>query len=186
MLFIVSSSVLAGALLVPSGIAAAKDALLEVIIANTADQPVPVSGNVGVTGTVAVDGAVSVKDDRVPFEQRIDLVEFGPSIASGTYAVPADRKLVVEFVAVRVNVVSGQTPLVSTNASDGGTGFAVPVALQGVGNGNAFFTGATRVLDYAAAGSSYRVTLERQNPGGGLPTGSAGGFAFISGYTLPA
>lgn len=188
---LVSSGVLAGALLVPPGIAAAKDAVQEVLITNTSDQPVPVtgtvgvSGNVGIAGTVVVEGAVSVKDDRVPFEQRIDLVEFGPSVASGTYQVPADRKLVVEFLSVRVNVPSGQTPLVSANASDGGTGFAIPVSLQGVGNGNAFFAGATPILDFAAAGSFYRVSLERQNPAGGLPTGSAGGFAFISGYTLP-
>jgi hypothetical protein len=186
MLFAASSGMLVGALLVPPGIAAAKDVVQDVLVTNTAAQPVPVSGSVGVTGTVAVDGAVSVKDDRIPFERRIDLVEFGQSIARGTYAVPADRKLVVEFVAVRINVPSGQTPLVATNASDGGTGFAVPVALQGVGNGNAFFAGATPVLDFVPAGSSYTVSLERQNPVSGLPTGSAGGFAFISGYSLPA
>ena len=36
------------------------------------------------------------------------------------------------------------------------------------------------------AGSFYTVSLERQLPAGGLPTGSAGGFAYISGYSLPA
>ena len=192
-LLLVSSGMLVGALLVPPGIAVAKDLVQDVFITNTADQPVPVSGSVGVTGgsvgvtgTVAVDGAVSVKDDRTPFEQRINLVEFGASIARGSYQVPAGRKLVVEFIAVRVNVPSGQTPLVSANASDGATGFAVPVDLDGVGNGNAFFAGATPVLDFASAGSFYTVSLERQNPGGGLPAGSAGGFAFISGYSVPA
>ena len=154
-----------------------------VIVANT---PLPVAGSVGVVGTVAVDGTVSVRDDRVPFEQRIDLVEFGQSVASGSFQVPAERRLVVEFVSVRINVPSGQTPLVSANASTGATGFAIPVELQGVGNGNAFFAGATPLLDFAPAGSFYTVSLERQNPNGGLPTGSAGGFAYISGYLLPA
>jgi hypothetical protein len=188
---LVTSGLLAGALIVPQGIATAKQAVQEVLVANTPDQPVPVSGNVGVTGNVGitgpvtVDGAVSLKDDRLPFEQRIDLPSSSNSSTSAFYQVPADRRLVVEFISVSISVPSGQTPLVSANANSGDTGFAIPVDLQGVGNGNAFYSGATPVLDYAAAGSFYRVQLERQLPNGGLPSGTAGGFAFISGYTLP-
>jgi hypothetical protein len=170
-------------------------AVLNVFITNDAAHPVPVTGSVGVNnasdspvpvnGEVGISGTVEVADDRQPFETRIDLVEFGQSVASDSYQVPAGKRLVVEFISARVNVPSGQTPLVSANASTGATGFAIPVELQGVGNGNAFYAGATPVLDFAAPGSFYTVSLERQLPGGGLPTGSSGGFVYLSGYLIP-
>ncbi|HET9442571.1 MAG TPA: hypothetical protein VFO65_04565 [Acidimicrobiales bacterium] len=172
---LVVSGLVTGAVLVPPGMAAAKDAVMEVLVTNTADRPVPV------TGTVAVS------DDRVPFEVRVNVSQIqGSTLSSGEFVVPADRRLVVEFVSASVSLPSGQTPLLSANASTGATGFAIPLTLQGVGNGNAFFTGATPVLDFAAAGSTYRINFERQNPAGGLPSGSGSGFVYLSGYLLPA
>lgn len=174
-MLLVASGIVAGALLLPPGIAAAKDALQEVLVRNTADQPVPVAGT------------VAVSDDRVPFEQRVNLTQVaGATVSTGSFVVPADRRLVVEFVAASVNLPSGQTPLLSANAGSGATGFPIPVTLQGVGNGIAFFAGSTPVLDYAPAGSFYSITLERQNPAGGLPSGSGSGYVYLSGYTLPA
>ena len=189
-------ALLLGGVLFAGAGANAASAILKVIVANDAANPVPVKGSVAVsnpsdnpvpvTGQVGVSGTVNVADGRETFEQRIDLVEFGASVASGSFQVPQGKRLVVEFISARVNVPSGQTPLVSANASTGATGFPIPVELQGVGNGNAFFAGATPVLDFAAPGSFYSVTLERQLPGGGLPTGSAGGFVYLSGYLVPA
>ena len=184
---LVVSGLVTGAVLVPPGMAAAKDAVMEVLVTNTADRPVPVSGTVGVSGPVPVTGTVAVSDDRVPFEERVNLTQIaGATVSTGSFVVPADRRLVVEFVSASVSLPSGQTPLLSANAGSGATGFPIPLTLQGVGNGNAFFTGATAVLDFAPAGSFYQINLERQNPAGGLPSGNGSGFVYLSGYLLPA
>ena len=189
---IVASSVLAGALVVPPGLAAAKDAVQSVLIANTPDQPVPVAGSVAVTGTVGVngtvpvDGTVSVRDSREPFETRVDLpLGAGTPFDTFSFDVPAGKRLVVEFVSARVALPSGQTPLLSANASNGATGFAIPLALQGVGNGNGFWAGAMPAVDFASAGA-YFIGIERQNPAGGALSGTASGFVYLSGYLLPA
>jgi len=173
----------------------AAGALLNVFVSNDAAHPVPVAGSVAVsntsekpvpvTGDVGVSGSVSVADDREPFEIRVDLTDAGATTDSGSFQVPAGKRLVVEFISARVNVPSGQTPLLSANASTGALGFPVPVELQGVGNGNAFHAGATRVLDFAAPGSYYSITLERQLPAGGAVTGDGGGFVYVSGYLIP-
>lgn len=181
---LIALGIVVGCILIPPGYAAAKDAVTQVLITNTAAEPVPVSGSVAVDGPVSVSGPVQVADSREEFEIRVDLVEQGVT-ASGSFTVPEGKRLVVEFISARVNVPNGQTPLVSANAGTGARGFAIPVALQGVGNGNAFYAGAMSVLDFANAGSFYVVNLERQNPQGGLVTGSAGGFVFVSGYLIP-
>jgi hypothetical protein len=195
-LLALTAALLLGGVLFAGAGANAASGILKVFITNDAANPVPVNGSVAVSNTgddpvpvngqVGVSGTVNVADDRETFERRIDLVEFGTSVAGGSFQVPEGKRLVVEFVSARVNVPSGQTPLLSANASTGATGFAIPIELQGVGNGNAFFAGATPVLDFAAPGSFYSVSLERQLPGGGLPTGSAGGFVYVSGYLIPA
>ncbi|WP_182378937.1 hypothetical protein [Nocardioides sp. WS12] len=174
----------------------AAGAILNVFITNDAAHPVPVSGSVAVnntganavpvTGDVGVSGSVSVADDREPFETRVNLTDAGTTLDTGNFQVPAGKRLVVEFISASVNVPSGQTPLLSANASTGGLGFPIPVALQGVGNGNAFYNGATPVLDFADPGSYYVISLERQLPAGGAVTGDGGGYVYVSGYLIPA
>ena len=177
--------------------AQAASALLSVFVTNDTAHPVPtraigttaVSGSVNVgnlPATQPVSGTVEVADSREPFETRIDLEASGATVSTGSFSVPAGKRLVVEFVSAAVNVPNGQTPLVSLNASTGAVGFRVPVELQGVGNGNAFYGGALQVLDFAAPGSFYTASLERQLPAGGLPTGDGGGFIYVSGYLIPS
>ena len=184
---LVAAGVMAGATVVPPGLAYAKEAVLEVFITNTPDAPVPVSGSVAVSNaSLPVSGTVAVADAREPFERRVDLsLAAGEPFASFSFSVPAGKRLVVEFVSASVGLPSGQTPLLSANAQNGGLGFSIPLALQGVGNGNAFHRGATPVLDFAPAGF-YLINLERQNPAGGLVSGTASGFVYVSGYLLPA
>ena len=184
---LVAAGVMAGAVFVPPGLAYAKEAVLEVFVANTPDTPVPVSGNVTVSNaSVPVSGTVSVADAREPFETRVDLfLGAGSPFDNFSFSVPAGKRLVVEFVSASVGLASGQTPLLSANAQNGALGFPIPLTLQGVGNGNAFYRGATPVLDFAPAGA-YLVSLERQNPAGGALSGTSSGFVYISGYLVPA
>ncbi|KRA29873.1 MULTISPECIES: hypothetical protein [unclassified Nocardioides] len=189
-------ALLLGGLLFGGPGAHAAGALLNVIVANDSAHPVPVSGSVAVnntganpvpvTGNVGVSGSVAVADNREPFEKRVDLADAGGSVDTGNFQVPAGKRLVVEFISASVNVPSGQTPLLSANAGTGALGFPIPVQLQGVGNGNAFYEGATPVLDFAAPGSFYSITLERQLPAGGQVTGDGGGYVYLSGYLIPA
>ena len=185
-LFLVAG-VFAGAVFVPPGLAAAKDAIQEVLITNTSAAPVPVSGNVTVSNaSLPVTGTVAVADQREPFETRVDLsLGVGEPFKSFSFTVPAGKRLVVEFVSASVGLPSGQTPLLSANAQNGALGFPILLSQQGVGNGNAFYRGATPLLDFAPAGA-YLIGLERQNPAGGLVSGTASGFVYLSGYLLPA
>ena len=183
----VAVGVMVGAVFVPPSLAYAKEAILEVFVTNTADKPIPVSGNVTVANSsLPVSGTVAVADAREPFEIRVDL-SLGTAVPFNnfSFSVPEGKRFVVEFVSASVSLPSGQTPLLSANASNAGLGFPIPLTLQGVGNGNAFFRGATPVLDFAPAGA-YLFGLERQNPAGGALSGTASGFVYLSGYLLPA
>lgn len=178
--------ILAGSFLAPPAFAAGGKVIQDVFITNTADNPVPVTGSVAVDEPVTVDGQVQVADQREPFEIRVEIpVANGASTGSGNFQVPEGKRLVVEFVAASVSLPNGQTPLLSANANSGALGFPIPLDLQGVGNGNAFYRGSMDTLDFASAGF-YFLDLERQNPGGGALSGSAGGFVYLSGYLVPA
>lgn len=175
-----AAGLMAGAVLVPPGLAYAKDAIQGVLVTNTSEQPVPVSGSVTVSS-----GTVAVADQREPFESRVDLtLAASEPFNSFTFSVPTGKRLVVEFVSASVTVPNGQTPLLGANTANGALGFPIPVSLQGVGNGNAFYRGATPVLDFAPAGT-YAFSLERQNPAGGIVSGSASAYVYLSGYLLP-
>lgn len=178
-------AILVGALLLPSGYAAASS-LMKVFVTNDAAHPVPVTGSVNVDGSVSVNGPVQIADAREPFETRVDVSlgagEFG---SNDTFSVPDGKRLVVEFVAADVALPDGQLPLLSANALNGGLGYPIPLTRQGVGNGNAFFTGSMAALDFANAGP-YLINLSRQNPAGGAVPGTASGFVYISGYLIPA
>lgn len=181
---LVALGVLVGSITVPTAVAAGTKAL-EVFITNTAANPVPVSGSVAVNGSVAVSGPVTVADSREPFEIRLDISLANGEFNNGTnFQVPAGKRLVVEFISASVTLPNGQTPLLSANANTGALGFAIPVQLQGVGNGNAFYRGTVDALDFAPAGF-YFVDLERQNPAGGAVPGTAGAYVYLSGYLLP-
>lgn len=211
---LLSLAILVGALLVPTGYASASS-LLKVFVTNTAANPVPVTGSsvgepvrvdgsvnvdepvtvdgtvtvdepVSVDGSVSVNGPVQVADAREPFETRVDVdLGNGDFGGNGTFSVPAGKRLVVEFVAAQVALPDGQLPLMSANAQNAALGYPIPLTRQGVGNGNAFFTGSMDALDFANAGT-YLISLSRQNPAGGAVPGTAGGFVYISGYLLPA
>lgn len=181
---LIALGIVVGAVLGPPSYAVAKDAVTQVFVTNTSANPIPVTGSVSVDEPVTVDGSVSVADNREPFETRVDLnLATGQSADTFSFSVPAGKRLVVEFVSAYVGLPSGQTPLVAANAVNAALGYAIPVALQGVGNGNAFWTGATPVLEFEDG--SYVISLERQNPGGGALSGTASGFVYVSGYLLP-
>lgn len=193
---LVACGVVAGALIVPPGIAAAKSAVQEVLITNTTNQPVPVTGAIGVTntaanpvpvsGTVAVNGTVAVADAREPFEIRVNVsLPSGEFSSSGSFVVPEGKRLVVEFASAQVSVPDGQKPFLSANANTGALGFAFPLEDQGVGTGNRFFASAGPILDFAPAGF-YTIGFNRQQPAGGPVPGSGSGFVYLSGYMLPA
>lgn len=181
---------LVAALLIPTAATGAA-AILKVVVTNTSDNPVPVRGTVNVSGPlvggdpVPVTGSVDVTDNREPFEIRVDLnLPAGQPFGNEAFEVPAGKRLVVEFVAARATVPNGQTPLLGANTQNGALGFPIPVDLQGVGNGNAFYNGSMDTLDFAGSGF-YLLGLERQNPGGGPVTGSASASFYVSGYLIP-
>jgi hypothetical protein len=170
---LLASGILAGSVLGPPGIAAARSAAQQVFVTNTSANPVPVEGTVG------------VEDDRIPFETRLEFEPHPIGLThTVTFQVPADKRLVVEFVSARVAVPSNQTPELTADV-DGG-GYAVPLTLQGpTADEKSEYAGALQVLDFAEPGSTYRIDLVREvDPV--LAGGSGRGFVYLSGYLVPA
>jgi hypothetical protein len=183
-------SALAVALLVPTAATGAA-AILKVVVTNTSDNPVPIRGTVNVSGPapgadpVPVTGSVAVQDDREPFETRVDInLSASEPFDTNGFQIPEGKRLVVQFIGANATVPDGQTPLLSVNAGSGATGLPIPLQLQGVGNGNAFYRGGMAVTEFHTG--FYSVGLERQLPGGGLPGGSGSAFVYIAGYLVPA
>jgi len=116
------------------------DAVKDVIVANTVANPVPttiqgplpaISGNVTVTNTPSVNVAsiptviVQSRDEpaRQPFQHfgsfEIQAPAFG---GNDSFSVPAGKRLVIEYVSFRANILTGGNQIVSFSLSNQGGG----------------------------------------------------------------
>jgi len=116
------------------------DAVKDVIVANTAAHPVPVtlqgtlpaiSGNVAVTNTPTVNVAslptviFQNRDEpaRQPFQRFASFQMQAPATGAGdTFTVPAGKRLVIEYVSLRTNINTGANQVVSYSLSNQGGG----------------------------------------------------------------
>ena len=184
-------------LLPPSS--AGADSTKDVVVINGAANPVPVAGTVAATQsgvwTVGIAGApsVTVADDREPFEAPLYLqANDGEFDDYALIEVPADRRLVVEFISVSISLPLGQTPWVRTDdTTQSLIGLDVPLEPQGstsTSSGvNNRFAAAVQVLEFAGPGETYRVGLVRTSASGPQEApGVATMRGYISGYLLPA
>jgi hypothetical protein len=185
---LVLGSMVLGATVFREQMAQAAQAILPVRVMNTDSQPVPVTGTVSLGGTTSVE----VADDREPFETRVDAsADPGDFVERASFTVPADKRLVVEFMSVVVTVPTGQVPLVGVNADTGALGFVMPLQFQGtqatsVGTFD-HYTGATKILDFAEPEEFYDIFMSRDSSTvAGPPPGRASMSVYLSGYLLDA
>ena len=202
-----------------SGGSAPTNQTQNVLVVNTGQQPVPVSGTVGLSGTpsvslasgssvsvsntpsvslasgssVSVDGTVkidpqnntvkigtdnTVKIDgtspipvrdgdnpaRQPFQKETDLyVTDGNEGASDFFNVPANKRLVIEFVSSDSDVPNGQFPRIVLATSVGGLydyHFIVATRLGAVGGSDEFFASQPTTI-YADPGTNVIVGFTR-------------------------
>ena len=142
---------------------------------NVLNTPLPVTGSLGVSGTVnaAQSGAwnfflnntatnpVPVRDVENPARQAFtngancNLAD-GQEICNLFFAVPASKRLVIETVTVTAVVPAGQSPLVTFSALVNGTGeaFRLAVTRQGTFSGDDVFVGTHSTRFYADSGNS--------------------------------
>ena len=175
-LLLVVAGVIAGIVVVP-GVAAAKDALTEVIIKNTPANPVPVApqGTTQVNGSVSVTnpitGTVTVANPTpapppapVPVQGTFDQKEItraNPFAGGVLYEVPAGKTLIVEFFQAHwlfsgVGLRQAQL-LVSCNNNAPGTNPTVFLQEQDSGLGYHVVGGATRL--HVPGGSCLRYSV---------------------------
>lgn len=117
------------------------DAVKDVIVANTAANPVPTTVTNTPTVAVASLPTVTVQDRdepaRQPFQHfgsfQIEAPAFGDS---DSFAVPAGKRLVIEYITFRSNILTGGNQIVSFSLSNqgggsiGGFGFVPQTTIQ--------------------------------------------------------
>jgi len=187
-LLLVACGVVVGALILPIGVATAKE-IQDVFVTNTSANPVPTAAQ----GTTNVAGTVQVADNRQPFETRIDLsTDDGDFTDNNGFTVPAGKRLVVEFVSVNITMPPDQTPSIFLNSLNGATGWSVPLQHQGrrVTSVGTFeeWVAAVDALEFANPSEFYLATLNRSPSTGPAvpPPGRATAAVYVSGYLLPA
>lgn len=180
------------------GVAALKDQ--PVTVTNTDQNPVPITGTVGVTnlpaiqavsGTVAATQSgpwsVGVVDTREPFEARaqtsLSVNDFNGAVS---FAVPSGKRLVVEYISVSAYLPDNQTPQVLVLGGGG-----IPLNRQGVTATSAgtsvLYVGALSMRDYEP-GASFSIGFDRSRSDfyNGTVAGEATLVAYVSGYLVPA
>jgi hypothetical protein len=170
------------------------DAVKDVIVANTAANPVPttiqgslpaISGNVAVTNTpnVAVTNTPTVnvaslptvlvqsRDEpaRQPFQRfgsfQIEAPAFG---GNDSFTVPAGKRLVIEYVSFRSNILTGANQIVSFSlgnqggGSIGGFGFVPQTTIDSAVSTTGFIAHEP-IRAYCDPGTSVTVTAIRNS-----------------------
>ena len=161
-------------------------------VANTPTVNAQQSGawSVGITGTSAVhvvnesDSPVLARDvdepARHPFQRGL-VLDFpaGQGTASAEFTVPANKRLVIEYVSARISLTEGNLHWFSVRTAAGdstGTHFFAPMSIP---NLPGFYTISQQTRLYAGPGST--VTIEaRRTINFSADSGSAG----ISGYLV--
>jgi hypothetical protein len=185
-LLLIGVGVVLGATVFRTDIAQATGLAQSVTVTNTAANPVPVTGTVGVQGTPSV----KVVDQREPFETRLDLSLGDGDFGDGAnFTVPTGKRLVVEFISARVTLPPGQTPSIFVNSLSGAVGYALPLEPQGIRATSvgtfAEFGSADQVLEFESSGGFYDVFLERQpDSASGNVSGTGSGSVYVSGYLI--
>lgn len=184
----VLASAVIGAILDADSAGAASDK--DVFVINTAANPVPVTGDVGITGTPTVD----VADDREPFKVRLNASlgdgDFG---GSDLFTVPAGKRLVVTAASARTAAAPGQTMLLGIDTAFPDVGIVVPTDSQGTISGSSGLfehrAGALSTDISFGAGETVSLSVQRGNavgPPGSPPAGIASVTVHLAGYLVDA
>lgn len=193
-----------------SGGSAPTNQTQNVLVVNTAQQPVPVTGSATVTGTVnlatgtavGINGTVgldsqnnTVKIDssspvpvrdadnpaRQPFQTELDFFEADGSYgATQSFTVPANKRLVIEYVSADSGVPVGELTRIGISTEINGQyqgHHVVANRLGAVGNGDDEFVAGQPMTVYADPGTDVFVGFSRNNA-----VGFANCFVTISGH----
>jgi hypothetical protein len=162
------------------------DAVKDVIVANTVANPVPttiqgtlpaISGNVAVTNTPTVNVGsiptfvVQSRDEpaRQPFQHfgtfQIEAPAFG---GNDSFTVPAGKRLVIEYVSFRSNILTGGNQIVSFSiqnqggGSIGGFGYVPETTIESAVNTTGFIAH-EQVRLYCDPGTNVNVSAIRNS-----------------------
>jgi hypothetical protein len=180
-LLVLLLSAVLGATVLREPIAYAATPFQSVLVANTADNPVPVK--------LQGSADVTVNDDRERFQKRLDVhLDSGQFLRSGFVSVPAGKRLTVEYIAISATVPPDQG--VSAFFQADNAGGAIPLyttGLQKKSVGDLFdWAASERVLVFVEENDTFVLTLSRTSSvANGLPPGTAGMVATVSGYLEP-
>lgn len=129
-----------------------------VVVTNTADSPVPVSGTVGVSKEIT------------PFQLTLAFDDWdGQAFRTTSRGVPEGKLLVIEYVSVSAAVPPGQQVRASVSGQGVGVGLSthkVVMLGQGRFGGNDLYVGADAVRAYAFGGSGIGLSAVRTSDSG--------------------
>ena len=151
----------------------------DVTVVNPPSQPVPVTGSVNIVVTDPVAGSVTIPLSGTTSATGTLTLFFSPSGFATT--VPAGKRLVIEFVSVRVEVPSGQKATVVLIAVVGTAAAQHIIAtapLTGFGTAD-LFEASVPARIYADPATSVTAFVARTSA-----TGSANAFVKFSGQLV--
>lgn len=168
-----------------------------VVVVNTPNQPVPVTGTVGITGPVAITGAVGItpgndpllvrdadRQAREPFQRSFSL---SGGSTSANFSVPAGKRLFMEFASMNSSVVTGCRVVTfgigTTVGGNSGSFTLAPTHISGteLSSGRSFDTVGQQVRISADPGTMVNLSLFTQTSSPGCAL--LGGFS-VSGYLV--
>ena len=166
---------------------------------NGPSEPVPVSGQVGVTSLPAVQVS-SLPAVQLDTSEPIPVAPVGQpalqpfgkeesvfttlSMGSGSFTVPAGKRLYIETISVRGSVPQGHVPFTDLDVTTGGEQIThpLPVALRGFdGVASDQYVGLHEVHIVADAGSTVQFRAFRRTGGGTMALGMS-----VSGHLVDA
>jgi hypothetical protein len=195
---LVLGSLVLGATVLRGPIADAATPFTNVIVSNTASNPVPVreqatdaNGNLKVheQGTATVN----VVDNHEPWQHAFSVnVADGSNSGEDFYTVPAGKRLVVQYVGVQADVPPNEGVLIQFSATgELGTFGGVPIVSGGVAKTTVGdfvrWAGGGPVLSYSGPGQQFAISIERESSvSTAAPSGEAEMTFVASGYLVPS
>ena len=151
-----------------------------VTVNNTTSNPVPVLQQ----GTATV----SVADNHEPFQQALNVFMLDDVLGGNdSFTVPAGKRLVVQYIAVRASVPPDQGIQVDYQVGDepGTPRGGLPIVSGGLVGDFVRWAGGGPVLAYVDAGEDFLVWAERADANGQADD-QAGMTAIVTGYLVPS
>jgi hypothetical protein len=132
----------------------------------------------------ATPAPVIVKDisELYPFSQRLDITFSLGSVGSGTIAVPAGQRLVIDYISANAGLPVGATILFDVSTISGGVEIEshLPMIPQGTILGEATFAMSSPVKIYADANSTVTISVIA-----GGAAGKGGLIVGVYGHLIP-